>query len=484
MKSIGARLAAWYAAAATLTFACLSVAGYFMLENYLVHGLDLLNAAEFQQIKAHLGHLGNADPSLSARLIDERIRETTEYASVLFYIDVHNSTDGPVFRSSNLHGQTIPDVPHKRVYNTSVPEIGPMRVQEFILAPYDVMVATPLHPVLTVMDAYVEVSAALLGVMLAVSAAIGFGLSRVALRPLRLIQATANRIRSDNLSERITVPAVQDEISNLARLLNQMFDRLESSFNQTRRFTADASHELKTPLSLMRLQAEKLLFEGALTSAQEEAVQIQLEEMDRLNKIVEDLLFLSRAEARAIPLDLKPQLPGAFLRAFEPDARALAEHAGIYCTVQDESDAAVAFDPKWIRQVLLNLVKNSLSASPAGSQISIKSRLAGSSWCVCVEDEGPGVAADQRERIFERFVRVGPNTGADDRGSGLGLAICRSIVALHAGRIFAVAGAGGRGLCVTFEIPTSGTDARASVASGSVPAGDLRRAGLAAAARV
>ena len=112
MRKLGARLALWYALAATVTFACLTVAGYFMLENYLVHGLDLLDAAEFQQIKAHLLADGRA---LSAPLIEARIRETTEYASVLFYIDVHSKDAGPVFRSSNLHGQTIPDVPHQVV---------------------------------------------------------------------------------------------------------------------------------------------------------------------------------------------------------------------------------------------------------------------------------------------------------------------------------------------------------------------------------
>jgi two-component system heavy metal sensor histidine kinase CusS len=457
MKSIGARLALWYALTATAAFACLSVAGYFMLGHYLVHGLDLLVASEFQQIKAHLG---SDERALNPRVIDERIRETTEYASVLFYIDVHSKDAGPVFRSSNLHGQTIPDVPHERIFNVSLADTGPMRVGEFILPPYDVMIATPLHPVSAVMEAYVEVSAALVALMLAVSAGIGYGLSHIALRPLRLIQSTANRIRSDNLSERIAVAAVQDEISNLARLLNQMFDRLESSFNQTRRFTADASHELKTPLSLMRLHAEKLVFDGGLTPVQEEAVHAQLEEIDRLNKIVEDLLFLSRAEAGAIPLDLKLQLPAGFLESFAPDARALTEHAGLRYSFVQEGDGPVAFDAKWIRQVLLNLVKNSLTVSPPGSQIAITSETSSSAWRVAVVDEGPGVLQEQRERIFERFVRVGAVATLDDRGAGLGLAICRSIIELHAGRIFATAGKSGRGLQVVFEIPVHNMPAR------------------------
>ena len=458
MRSIGARLALWYALAATVTFACLSVVGYFMLEKHLIHGLDLLNAAEFQQIEAHLGP---DHKTLNPEVIEARIRETTEYASVLFYIDVHRKDVGMIFRSTNLHGQTIPDIPHQRTYNATLADTGEMRVGEFILAPFDVMMATPLRPVLAVMDGYVEVSAALIAVMLVVSAALGFGLSRLALRPLRLIQATANRIRSDRMSERIAVADVRDEISNLARLLNQMFDRLESSFDQTRRFTADASHELKTPLSLMRLQTEKLLNEEGVTPSQEEAFQGLLDEIDRLDKIVEDLLFLSRAESGVLTLDLQPQQPDRFLQTFEQDAGVLAEHLGLECVCAHEGDGLVSFDGKWIRQVLLNLVKNSLGVASPGSLITVSSTVVGEMWRVSVEDDGPGVPEEQREHIFERFVRIGVPARANDQGCGLGLAICRSIVELHGGRISAAAGTAGRGLRVTFEIPVSAYGVRA-----------------------
>src|SRR2546430_77250 len=107
VKSIGARLALWYAAASTVTLACLFVVGYYLLRGYLIHGLDLLNQSEFEQIKAHLG----ADySSLSSAVIDQRIRETTEYASVLFYIDIHSRNSGTIFYSSKLKGRSVPDV--------------------------------------------------------------------------------------------------------------------------------------------------------------------------------------------------------------------------------------------------------------------------------------------------------------------------------------------------------------------------------------
>ncbi len=451
LRSISLRLAAWYALAATITLAGLFVVGYQLLESYLVHGLDQLNTAEYEQIRARLGPNYQ---SLTAPEINQRIRATTKYASVLFYIEVDEPGQGVVFYSDNLNGRPLPDVPHLHRFDGTMPGIGRLRLAEFILRPLDITIASSSEQVYKDMDGYVEVCSGLLGAMLGVSTLIGFALSRMALRPVRLIRETALRIGSDNLSERIPVSAVKDEISELGRLLNQMFDRLEYSFNEIRRFTAEASHELKTPLSLIRLQAEKLLVKGKLSSADEEAVQMQLEELARLNRIIEELLFLSRAEARAITLKLIPQNPSRFLGVFAQDARVLAEHHGRCFELQCEGEGSVAFEAQRIRQVLLNLLVNALHASPPQGVVTLRSSISATHWRVSLEDQGPGLPAGDRERIFERFVRLGKRTG-DEQGSGLGLAICRSIIALHRGRIWAEAVSQAGGLKVVFEIPTS-----------------------------
>ena len=449
MKSIGTRLALWYAGVSSATMVCLFVAGYYLLNSHLVHGLDLLNAAEFAQIKSDLG----SDFSmLTPATIEHRMRSTTEVASVFFYVEIHNK-EGVLFASTNLGGHRMPDVPGKRTFNATAEGIGELRVGEFILGPMDVMIGTSFSQVGTVMEGYTETSLILVCLTLVVSVITGLALSRAAMRPVRLIQETAHHIRSDNLSERIPVSEVQDEISNLARLLNEMFDRLELSFNQIRRFTAEASHELKTPLSLVRLQAERLLVEGGLTLVQEEAVQMQLEEIARLNKIIEELLFLSRAEAHAVRLDFRREDPRAFLLAFEQDARALAEHRGMSFAAAIEGGGKVDFDAKWLRQVLLNLLQNAMNVSPPGGRISLVSGFTVDAWRVSLEDQGPGVAPEQRERIFERFVRLEAAGAREEKGSGLGLAISRSIIGLHRGTIRAEAGAAGVGLRVVFELP-------------------------------
>lgn len=451
MRSLGTRLALSYALAATLTMIGLFAFGRLMLESYLVHGLDLLIQDEFKQIESHLptdySHLSAAD-------LQQRLQNSAAYGSVLFYFEIHERGRGTLFSSDNLRGRTIPDVPGQRQYNAHFPgDDTEIRVAEFVVGPLDVMIATSKRQVKEVMEAYLRIFLALTAAMLVVSAGIGFGISRLALRPVRLIQETATRIGSDNLAERIPVSDVHDEISNLARLLNATFDRLESSFNQIRRFTAEASHELKTPLSLVRLQAEKLLVEGGLSPVQEEAVQVQLEEISRLNQIIEELLFLSRAEARAITLKTVTENPERFIHSFAQDGRVLAEHRNVHFAEDVQGAEQATFDPKWIRQVLLNLVSNALNVAPAGSTLRLTSACTNGTWRVALEDQGPGVPAGQHERIFERFVRLETKENQDqDKGSGLGLAISRSIVELHGGTIRAEP-APGTGLRVVFTIP-------------------------------
>lgn len=453
MKSIGSRITLWYAVTVIATLACLFVAGRYLLEGYLVRQLDSFNETQFKQLKFALGPNYK---SLNAQTIDDHIREVTESASSLFYIDMHGPMTNRFFKSNNLHGVTIPDIPGERVYTVDVAGVGELRVEEFLLPPFEVTIGTPVAPLRDMMTGYRKVFLALMALTLLVSVAIGYGLSQLVLRPVRAIQATANRIRSDNLNERIVVEDVTDEISQLARLLNQMFDRLETSFAEIRRFTADASHEIKTPLSLVRLHAERLLVNSDLAPAQRESVQVQLEELARVNRIIDELLFLSRADAQAIPLALTEQSPEAFLRAFAQDASALAEHHGCRFRYSHDGGGTVAFGEQRMRQVLLNLLANAIHVSPQDGQITLRSSVSPGLWRITVDDEGPGLDENQRGRLFERFMRFNPS-GSDDKGTGLGLAICRSIVQLHHGRIFAVPGQEGRGLQVVIEIPVAAT---------------------------
>lgn len=457
LPSIGARLAVAYAASTTITISLMFLIGYHLLQARLITGLDLLNRSEFQQIQNHLGHdYANLTPTV----VEQRIRETTEDASVLFYINIQGSRARGLFRSSNLNGANIPDVPGLQSFNVSMADLGELRVGEFVLQPFDVEIATPLAEVRALMQGYVEVSLGLIGLLLVASTLIGLSLSRLMLHPLRLIRATAARIGSDTLGERVPVSNVQDELSDLARLLNEMFDRLERSFTEVRRFAAEASHELKTSLSLIRLHTEKLVVAEDLSPAQQDVVQDQLEELTRLNRTIDGLLFLSRAEARAVSLDAQMQDVPHFLAAFNTDALALAEHRGCGFSCVHQGEALATFDSSLLRRVLLNLLSNALNASPPQGAIMLRSINDQAVWRITMEDEGPGLSPSQRERVFERFVRISSGT-LQDGGSGLGLPICLTIVQLHRGRIYMESRGALPGLRAVFEIPHGRQDATA-----------------------
>jgi len=292
------------------------------------------------------------------------------------------------------------------------------------------------------------------GIML-VSVGLGYGFSRVTLLPVRAIEQTARRIGADNLRERIPVSAAGDELASLTRLLNQMFDRLESSFEQVRRFTADASHELKTPLALIRLNAERLRARVAHGPEAAEGLDELLEEVARMNRIIEGLLFIAKADGRALAVALKEHDVSAFLAPFVEDAQVLAEDRGVAFELGRDDAGTMRLDPALMRQLLLNVVGNALNVSSPGGRIALDSAHTEHGWRLTVTDEGPGLPSDQLEKIFERFVRYESPpvpTGNRPHGHGLGLAICRSIAELHGGKIWAENRNDGRsGLRVVFD---------------------------------
>ena len=151
MKRIGTRIALWHSLTVTCLLAVLFLAGHFLLENYLTRQLDILNEAQFNHL---LGTLGKDYAKLTPQEIDERIRQSIESASALFYVDMHGPMTNRFFRSRNLKGRSVPDIVGQNRYSTSVDGIGEVRVGEFLLNPFDVMIATPLAPVSDLMAAY------------------------------------------------------------------------------------------------------------------------------------------------------------------------------------------------------------------------------------------------------------------------------------------------------------------------------------------
>jgi signal transduction histidine kinase len=458
MSSLSRRLTLGFAALVTGTTAVVLSLGGWLLSRQMIYGLDLLNAAEFAELREKLETVPTPP---DAAEISRRIREHAEIDAAMYYFQVGTLDGTLLFRSPNL-GETALPLPVMRTapsWTDRLSTNGPVRISEFRAGELRVLVASPLAPTHRLIRDYARVSAWLLGLTALASLGLGHAFTRFGLQPLRLIRETAGRIRADRLNERIPVSTSRDEINALATLLNQMFDRLEASFAQVTRFTADASHELKTPLTLIRLNAEKLRPAVAHDPAAAGALDDLLEDISRLHQIIESLLFLARADSGSLTLPRRQEDTARFLEIFGEDARALSEDRGMNYQLAENPSATVLIEPNLLRQLLLNLVSNALRVSPPGSTLTLSSQLTAASWTLTLTDEGPGLPPAQIERVFERFVRFSPTSSPGSSpaenfpGHGLGLSICRSIAELHGGTLRAENRTDRSGLRMIVELP-------------------------------
>ena len=264
----------------------------------------------------------------------------------------------------------------------------------------------------------------------------GYVLAGRVLAPVGAMAATARKVSAESLGERLPVENPHDEFGRLAGVFNDTLDRLQKAFEQLRQFTADASHELRTPLTAMRSVGEVALQRPLDPAGYREVIGSMLEEVDRLTRLVETLLTLTRAEAGRIPLTREPVDALALAVDVAEHLRVLAEEKEQTITVEAGADGRVAGDAAVLRRALVNLLHNAIKYTPAKGAIRITARRAPPSEVVIeVADSGPGIAAAHRERIFERFYRVDPGRARDAGGVGLGLALARWAVEANGGRI-------------------------------------------------
>ncbi len=306
--------------------------------------------------------------------------------------------------------------------------------------------ADPLNSVDEALDGLRNTFLVVGALTLALAVAIAVWLAGLISRPLREMATVASEVDSGDLSHRIDYRG-EDEVGVLAEAFNGMMDRLESGFRQQREFISDASHELCSPLTVLRGRIELLGRRSSEGRTAEEAEEL-LREVSRMDRLVEDLLTLAQAERgtllqpRRVPLgdlldDLRRDMPLLGASRFEVDCQARG---------------TIEVDPDRIAQVLRNLVSNAVRhCGPEGTvRVSVSSGDGGASFAV--SDDGPGIPPDRLERIFDRFYRTDEGRGRAEGGSGLGLAIARAIVEAHGGRISAES-TPGEGATIRFELP-------------------------------
>ena len=277
--------------------------------------------------------------------------------------------------------------------------------------------------------------ASALPVMVILTAFGGWWIARKALRPVHAIATAAEEITADRLDRRLPVPAVEDEIGRLTKVLNAMIDRLDVSFRQAVRFSADASHELKTPLTVLRASIEDLLDSPSLSEADRRAVAGLLEQAHRLSSVTDSLLLLSRADAGQLHLDLESTNVCEIIRACADDARILAEPREIHIEERLPSALYAKVDAGRLTQVLLNLLDNAIKYNLDRGLVKIAAGAEPAKkflW-ITIGNTGQDIRPEIAPQLFERFFREDPQTGVP--GHGLGLSLARELARAHGGDI-------------------------------------------------
>jgi heavy metal sensor kinase len=270
---------------------------------------------------------------------------------------------------------------------------------------------------------------------LALAAFGGYHLARRALGPVARMASRARGITAERLGERLAVENPADELGQLAATFNETFGRIERSFEQLRRFTADASHELRTPLTALRSVGEVGLQERPDDKLFGDVVGSMLEEVDRLTRLVDTLLALSRADAGQVPLAREPVDLARLARNAVQHLDDLSDEKDQQVTLEADTPVQVLGDWPVLRQAVINVLDNAIKYSPPGKSVRVAVGANGDSAWIVVSDEGPGIALEDRERIFERFYRVDKARSREQGGTGLGLSLAKWGVESHHGRI-------------------------------------------------
>jgi heavy metal sensor kinase len=280
----------------------------------------------------------------------------------------------------------------------------------------------------------------------------GWFLAGRALRPVEAITRAAQRIAAGDLSQRLSVPPSPDEIGRLAATFNEMIARLDASFQQVRRFSADASHELRTPLTVMKGEAELALRRVRPAEDYRLVLESALEEIDRMTQIVDELLFLSRADMGEVAMESLPVRLDALVEDIQRQAGVLGQEQGVQVLCGKVEPITVLGDELRLRELVLNLVDNAVKYSRPGGKVELTLDSAEDLARLSVADHGIGIPLEAQARIFDRFYRTDGARAHAKKGTGLGLPICKWIAEAHHGRI-EVESAIGEGSRFTLVLP-------------------------------
>ena len=444
-RSIRAQLAAAITLALAVVLVLATMVSYFAVQRQLYANADAALTNELQSLTAMLEHNPNAAAVATEFYRDSIALDRTAYIQIL------SRENALLFLSPSLNDQRLPTSLLRGIATIRLAHEDARYITE-ASSWYYITVAVPVNNIESSLAALritftIAIPIALLSTLL-----IGYMIAKRGLRPIDRATAAARSISSRNLRERLPALKYDDEVGRLVRTLNEMIERLEKSFASISEFTTNAAHELRTPLTILRGELEVEARRRDLQPDYRAMIQSNIEEVNRITRIVENLFTLSRADSHELAMTLREVQLKKLLDDLLPRAETLAAPKAINVEVAIQTECSVIGDGEMLAQVMMNLIENAVKYSPEHSTITLGVAQRSGEALLTVTDRGIGVDESHKHRIFERFYRTDKARSRAEGGAGLGLSIAQSIVAAHRGMI-TVESTPGKGSVFTVALP-------------------------------
>jgi len=456
LNSVRIRLTLWYSAVLASVLVLLAVVTYFIVQRDAISRTD---AAVVEQADSFLKTVDaevrdpsgpeNLQDSISAAISEHRFRD------ILFIVvddagKVLGSSDerAALNRDDDDASGSLPESVRrissdKRTLQTI--RLGRHKfrsyVRKFSVERKDcsLIVLQSLHPQEEFLETLTTTFALVIPLTVILASSGGYFLARRSLAPVGAMGLQAGRIRADNLHERLPVENAKDELGHLAQSFNSLLDRLNQAFDQQRRFVADASHELRTPVAILCGEADVTLSQSDRSPEEyRESLAILRAEAHRLKHIVEDLFTLARADAGQHPLVLGDFYLDELVSECARNMRTLASAKKITLRCDAHKEMLIRADEPLLRRMILNLIDNAVKYTPTNGEINILCAQQDSLYTVAIRDSGEGISPELQPRVFERFFRadkVRSRSESGGGGAGLGLTISLWIAEAHGGKL-------------------------------------------------
>ena len=433
---IRVRLTAWYLAVVCLVLFVSSVGMYVGIRDTMQRQIDRSLTRRVQEMKAFLARHRDVDESD----LPEHFRRSSQIQPSEELFEVSDASGNWIYQAPLLERLHIPpsppDLGRQPYYVTYSRRSGNLRVLSATVDAsgqlYFVQVAAVIQPMFDILRGIRSAALWTLPVVLVVAGAGGYWLSGRAMKPVYDIASTAQGISERNLSKRLSVSVANDELRHLSVILNAMLARLESAFARVTRFTSDASHELRTPISVIRTTAEVILERPRSVEEYEELVRQIRSESEYTSELIENLLTLARADVNPASLTLVPTHAQEIATEVVAAGYALASNRELTFTPQINPEALyVLADRQSLKRLLMILIDNATKYTPPGGEVWLMIESKPGHVAFEVKDSGIGIPEEVLPHIFERFYRAPNARDSGVEGTGLGLAIADWIATAH-----------------------------------------------------